>query len=89
MNLRQLSPCTTEKMKEQLGYKTRVVDKLDKTGSDGWSEKLKILKVLSRPDVLHSSSDGSHMLLSVSPQSKFIISFLVLMLMASWTLRFQ
>ena len=41
MNLRQLSPCTTEKMKEQLGYKTRVVDKLDKTGSDGWSEKLK------------------------------------------------
>ena len=29
MSLRQLSPCTTEKMKEQLGYKTRVVDKLE------------------------------------------------------------
>ena len=47
------------------------------------------MKVLSQPDVLHSSSDGSHVLLSVSLQSKFIISFLVLMLMASWTLRFQ
>ena len=74
MSLRQLSPCTTEKMKEQLGYKTRVVDKLDKTGSDGWSEKLKKLKVLSRQDVLHSSSDGSHVLLSVGLQSKFIVS---------------
>ena len=60
--------------------------KLDKTGSDGLSEKL---KALSQPDVLHSSSDGNHVLLSTSPQSKFIISFLVLMLMASWTLRFQ
>ena len=56
-------------MKEQLVYKTCVVDKLDKTGSDGWSEKLKKLKVLSRQDVLHSSSDGSHVLLSVGLQS--------------------
>ena len=47
------------------------------------------IEKLSQLDVLHSSSDGNHMLLSVSPQSKFIISFLVLMLMASWTLRFQ
>ena len=75
MSLLQLSHYTTEKMKEQLEYKTHVVDK---TGSDGWSEKL---KRLSQLDVLHSYSIGSHVLLSVSPQSKFIISFLVLMLM--------
>ena len=60
--------------------------KLDKTGSDGWCEKL---KKLSQLDVVHSSSDGRHVLLSVSPQSKFIISFLVLMLMASWTLHHE
>ena len=38
-------------MKEQLEYKTRVVGKLDKAGSDGWNEKLKKLKRLSQLDV--------------------------------------
>ena len=47
------------------------------------------MKRLSQLDVLHSYSIGSHVLLTVSPQSKFIISFLVLMLMTSWTLCFQ
>ena len=47
--------------------------KLDKTGSDGWCEKL---KKLSQLDVVHSSSDGRHVLLSVSPQSKVHLFFL-------------
>ena len=37
---------------------------------------VKTLKRLNQLDVLHSSSDGTHVLLSVSPQSKFIVSFL-------------
>ena len=42
-------------MNKQLGYKTHVVDK---TGSDGWSEKLKIEKLekLSQIGVLHSQN---------------------------------
>ena len=55
----------------------------------GVKKIVKNIEKLSQPDVLHSSSDGSHVLLSVSLQSKFIISFLVLMLMAFWTLRLQ
>ena len=59
MSLHQLSHCTlhiahctTEKMKEQLEYKTRVVGKLDKAGSDGWNEKLKRLSQLDVPAMI-------------------------------------